>query len=132
LPYTKARNDLHAVPIPAIYKKLGTRPEGLTEAEIKDRQNRFGRNRILRVKGKPLVLKLLANSTHLMALLLLWAGGAVGFIAKMPQLGLAIWTVNLINGVSNHQNTIITARPHPRIDKRWSLCPCLACLLLWI
>jgi magnesium-transporting ATPase (P-type) len=93
----KPRLDLHAVPVPEVYKKLGTRPEGLTEAEIKERQNRFGRNRILKVKGKPLVLKLLANFTHLKALLL-WIGGVVGFIANMPQLGLAIWTVNLING----------------------------------
>ena len=89
--------DLHAVPITEVYKRLETRPEGLTQSEIIERQTRFGRNRILKVKGKPLVLKLLANFTHLMALLL-WVGGAVGFIAKMPQLGLAIWTVNLING----------------------------------
>lgn len=90
--------DLHAVPIPEIYEKLETRPEGLSETEVKERQNRLGYNRIIKVKGKPLVLKLLANFTHLMALLL-WIGGVVGFIAKMPQLGLAIWAVNLINGV---------------------------------
>jgi magnesium-transporting ATPase (P-type) len=80
-----------------IYGRLATRPEGLTEDEVNERQSRLGRNRILRVKGKPLVLKLLANFTHLMALLL-WIGGVVGFIANMPQLGVAIWTVNLING----------------------------------
>jgi potassium/sodium efflux P-type ATPase len=90
--------DLHAVPLPEVYKRLGARSEGLTEAEINERRNRFGRNRILKAKGKPLVLKFLANFTHLMALLL-WIGGVVGFIAKMPQLGVAIWTVNLINGV---------------------------------
>jgi len=44
------------------------------------------------------LLKFLANFTHLMALLL-WVGGLIGFIAQMPQLGVAIWTVNLINGV---------------------------------
>lgn len=97
LPDVKPITDLHAVPIPEIYKRLEARPDGLTEAEVKERQTRFGRNRILKIKGKPLVLKLLANFTHLMALLL-WIGGVVGFIAKMPQLGLAIWTVNLING----------------------------------
>jgi P-type Ca2+ transporter type 2C len=31
--------------------------------------------------------------------ILLWVGGAVGFIAQMPQLGIAIWMVNVINGV---------------------------------
>lgn len=30
---------------------------------------------------------------------LLWIGGAVSFIANMPQLGIAIWLVNIINGV---------------------------------
>jgi len=50
----KPITDLHAVPIPEIYKRLGAKPEGLTEAEIKERQNRVGRNRLLKVKGKPL------------------------------------------------------------------------------
>jgi hypothetical protein len=31
--------------------------------------------------------------------LLLWIGGLIGFLARMPQLGVAIWTVNLINGL---------------------------------
>ncbi len=31
--------------------------------------------------------------------ILLWVGGAVGFIAQLPQLGIAIWMVNVINGV---------------------------------
>jgi len=48
--------------------------------------------------GKPLIVKFFANFTHLMAILL-WVGGAVGFIAQMPQLGIAIWMVNVINGV---------------------------------
>ena len=30
--------------------------------------------------------------------LLLWVGGLLGFLAQMPQLGIAIWLVNLING----------------------------------
>ena len=31
--------------------------------------------------------------------IMLWIGGAVGFIAQMPQLGIAIWMVNVINGL---------------------------------
>ena len=31
--------------------------------------------------------------------ILLWVGGAVGFIARIPELGIAIWMVNVINGV---------------------------------
>jgi magnesium-transporting ATPase (P-type) len=30
--------------------------------------------------------------------LLLWVGGLIGFLAQMPQLGIAVWMVNLING----------------------------------
>ena len=77
----KPTTDLHAVPIPEIYKRLGAKPEGLSEAEIKERQNRFGLNRILKVKGKPLVLKFLANFTHLMELLL-WIGVWSGLSPK--------------------------------------------------
>ena len=61
----KPITDLHAVPIQEIYKRLETRPQGLTEAEIKDRQNRFGRNSILKIKGKPLILKLLAKEKEI-------------------------------------------------------------------
>jgi len=31
--------------------------------------------------------------------ILLWVGGLIGFLAQMPQLGIAIWAVNVINGV---------------------------------
>lgn len=31
--------------------------------------------------------------------IMLWIGGAVGFIAQMPQLGIAVWMVNIINGL---------------------------------
>lgn len=62
------------------------------------RLGRFGRNVIREVEGKSLIVKFFANFTHLMAILL-WVGGAVGFIAQMPQLGIAIWMVNIINGV---------------------------------
>ena len=50
------------------------------------------------MKGKPLLFKFAANFTHLMAIML-WIGGAVGFLAQMPQLGIAIWMVNIINGL---------------------------------
>jgi potassium/sodium efflux P-type ATPase len=92
------REPIHTIPIPAVYNALKTRPQGLTQAEAEERLQRYGRNIIREVKGKPLYLKFLANFTHLMAILL-WAGGIVGFIARMPQLGIAIWMVNVINGV---------------------------------
>jgi magnesium-transporting ATPase (P-type) len=72
--------------------------EGLTQSEARARLHRYGPNTLREAKRTSLLVRLLANFTHLMALLL-WAGGLVGFLARMPQLGVAIWMVNLINGV---------------------------------
>jgi Ca2+-transporting ATPase len=89
---------VHRLPVPEVCRALMTRPRGLTAAEAEERLRRVGPNTLPEVKGKPLILKFLANFAHLMAILL-WVGGAIAFIAQLPQLGVAIWTVNLINGV---------------------------------
>jgi P-type Ca2+ transporter type 2C len=86
------------LPTAEVYQALGTQPGGLTQAEATARLQRYGPNAIREIKGTPLVLKFLANFTHVTALLL-WAGGAMAFIARMPQLGWAIWAVILINAV---------------------------------
>jgi Ca2+-transporting ATPase len=92
------RNPIHSIPVPEVYRALSTSSNGLAQTEAEERMVRFGRNVISEIKGKPLILKFFANFTHLMAILL-WIGGIVGFIAQMPQLGIAIWMVNIINGV---------------------------------
>jgi len=96
-PDMSARAAIHTLAIPKVYSALGTCPHGLTQAEAAARLEQYGRNVIREIKGTPLVLKFLANFTHLMAILL-WAGGLIAFIAQMPQLGIAVWLVNLING----------------------------------
>jgi potassium/sodium efflux P-type ATPase len=97
-PDVAARMAAHTLPAAGVYTALGTRPRGLAPAEASARLAQHGPNVIQDVKGAPLIWKLLANFTHLMALLL-WAGGLIAFIAQMPQLGVAVWMVNLINGV---------------------------------
>ncbi len=97
-PQQRPTESIHRLPIPEVYAALGTKPSGLTQAEAQERLQRYGRNAIREIKGKPLWRRFLANFTHLMALLL-WVGGIVGFLAQMPQLGIAIWMVNVINGV---------------------------------
>jgi magnesium-transporting ATPase (P-type) len=98
-PYeTDLTATIHSLPMREVYPALQSGPNGLSQAEARDRLQRFGPNLIREIKGKPLWLKFAANFTHLMAILL-WAGGIVGFIAQMPQLGIAIWMVNVINGV---------------------------------
>jgi hypothetical protein len=85
------------LPIPQVYQLLESRPEGLSRLEVEGRLEHFGRNALRELPQKPLLLRLIANFTHMMALLL-WAGGAVAFIAQLPQMGVAIWLVNVING----------------------------------
>ncbi|MDD1665090.1 MAG: ATPase P, partial [Methanomicrobiales archaeon] len=86
-----------ALPVQEVFRLFLTRPSGLSRVEAEERLKRYGPNRILEIRGKPLYRRFLANFTHLMAILL-WIGGIVGFIAQMPQLGIAIWMVNVING----------------------------------
>jgi len=90
--------SISKLPVNEVYTALGVGTEGLSKTEAEERLKEYGNNEIREVKGKPLILKFLSNFTHLMAILL-WVGGFVGFIAHMPQLGIAIWLVNVINGV---------------------------------
>jgi magnesium-transporting ATPase (P-type) len=95
---TDAVTDIQRLPVPEAYTALGTGEGGLSKPEAQRRLAQFGRNALKEKKGKPLIWKFLSNFTHLMAILL-WAGGVVGFVAQLPELGVAIWMVNLINGV---------------------------------
>ena len=89
---------LHKMPAREALHSMGSSLRGLSDEQAKERLRKHGHNTIRQVKGKPLHLKLLANFTHLMALLL-WAGGAMAFVGNMPQLGWAIWSVVVINAV---------------------------------
>lgn len=91
------RETVHRLPLSEVYAALESRPQGLTTAEAAERLRRYGPNRLQEAKGTPLIVKFLANFIHTMAILL-WVGGAVAFAARMPQLGVAVWAVNVING----------------------------------
>jgi magnesium-transporting ATPase (P-type) len=86
------------LPIREVYGALATRPQGLKQAEAEERLQQFGSNVIREVRGKPLIFQFLANFTHMMAILL-WVGGVIALIGQMPQLAIAVWMVNVINGV---------------------------------
>ena len=89
---------IHKLPVSEVYPALGTGTAGLTKEEAEKRLQEFGKNALAEKKGKSLIWKFLSNFTHLMALLL-WAAGIAGFIARMPELAIAVWMVNIINGV---------------------------------
>lgn len=77
---------------------LGTGPGGLSDGEAAERQQSYGKNLIESARKHSPVLAFLSNFTHLMAILL-WVAGAIAFVAGLPELGCAVWLVNIINGV---------------------------------
>jgi magnesium-transporting ATPase (P-type) len=80
-----------------VFNLMGVTEKGLTSDEAKKRLETYGPNKIAEGKKTSLILKFLNNFTHLMAILL-WIAGIVALFAQMPQLALAVWLVNVING----------------------------------
>ncbi len=91
------RPGIHTLPADQVYAALETGPRGLAIDDLQRRLARYGRNVIPEVRRAPLSFQFLQNFTHVMALLL-WVGGAIAFITQTPELGVAIWMVNVING----------------------------------
>ena len=81
-----------------VYAALGTSPSGLSSEEAQKRLEKYGPNVLREAKKTPLIVKFLASFTHLMAILL-WAASAMAFVAQMPQLGVAVIAVIVINAV---------------------------------
>jgi Ca2+-transporting ATPase len=79
-------------------RAMGSGPDGLSPEQAASNAEKFGPNVIRKQKGKPVILVFLGNFTSLMAILL-WVGGAIALAAGTPVLGVAIWLVNVINGV---------------------------------
>ena len=96
----KEGKEENIVKLPAdqVYAALGSNVRGLNQSQVAERQKKLGKNLIEEKKKKSVILIFLGNFIHLMAILL-WIGGAVAFLAGMPQLGVAVWLVNVINGV---------------------------------
>ena len=57
-PAPDAKDDLKSLPVPEVQKRLGSSPEGLSQAEATGRLARYGPNEIAEKKDNPL-LKLL-------------------------------------------------------------------------
>ncbi|MFY8149608.1 MAG: cation-translocating P-type ATPase [Prochlorococcaceae cyanobacterium] len=93
-----ASRPIWSLPLEKVYPALQSTPEGLSQQEAEARLERYGANRLPAVKHRPLALRFLDQMVHFMALLL-WIAGGLAFIAGTPQLGWAIWSVVLINGI---------------------------------
>jgi potassium/sodium efflux P-type ATPase len=74
--------------------------DGLTSAEANARLGRYGHNLLQRSRRKPWQIKLLGNLFSFFAILL-WIAALLCFVpgVDLPQLGIAILTVVLINGL---------------------------------
>lgn len=81
----------------SVFDRLKTTPRGLTSDEAKERLQRHGANTIEVAVPASTSKRIVDNFLHTMAILL-WITGGIAFFAQMPQLGIAIWLVNLING----------------------------------
>ncbi len=81
-----------------VYVLLGSRAEGLTPSEAAERLAAVGTNVLEETPHPRLVRSFVANVTHVMAVLL-WVGGGLALVAELPQLAVAVWIVNVINGV---------------------------------
>lgn len=98
---------IHKFPVDKVYDALKTSPQGLTEKQAKENQKAQGKNLIEEKKKESVFLSFLKNFISLMAVLL-WISGIIAFIADMPQLAIAIWSINIINGVfSFGRNTVL-------------------------
>jgi magnesium-transporting ATPase (P-type) len=71
--------------------------DGLTAAEAERRLRADGPNRLPTPARTPAWRQLAAEMVHFFALLF-WVAGALAFVAGMPQLGLAVFVVVLLNG----------------------------------
>ena len=89
---------IHRLTIEEACAAMGSRMEGLTSSEAQENQKKHGKNVVSEKKEKPLILVFLSNFISMMAILL-WISGVVAILADMPELGIAIWLVNVINGV---------------------------------
>jgi P-type Ca2+ transporter type 2C len=76
---------------------VGSRDGGLTRDEAAQRLERFGPNHLVTDPPPRLFVRFVANMSHLMALLL-WVAGVLALFADLPQLAVAVWVVNLLNG----------------------------------
>lgn len=97
--HTQTTNENYATePIEQLLNKLRTTSNGLTQTEATKRQASYGPNTINHSKQKSQIKAFLKNFISLMAILL-WVSGLIAMLTGSMELGIAIWLVNIINGI---------------------------------
>jgi magnesium-transporting ATPase (P-type) len=90
--------DIHTIIESQVYEALQSSKAGLDENEARRRLEKYGPNQISELPKTPLLFRFLANFYHFFAILL-WIGGALSFVARIPELGWAIIAVIFINAI---------------------------------
>ena len=91
-------DEISLMPVDKVYRAMQTDAEGLSGSQAEIRLATYGKNLIEEEGRTPVAVTFLKSFTHLMALLL-WVAGVIAFLAGMEELGIAVWLVNIINGV---------------------------------
>ena len=91
-------DEISLMPVDKVYRAMQTDAEGLSGSQAEIRLSTYGKNLIEEEGRTPVAVTFLKSFTHLMALLL-WAAGVIAFLTGMEELGIAVWLVNIINGV---------------------------------
>jgi potassium/sodium efflux P-type ATPase len=81
-----------------IFLELKTSEQGLTDEEAKLRLEKYGYNRLKKIRGKSLLVRFINNFTNLLAILM-WIGAALAFLVNTPEIGWAIVAVIFINAL---------------------------------
>ena len=104
---------------------------GLSAAVATERLKADGRNELPPVRSVPVWRQIVAQLTHFFALLL-WVAGLLAIIGGMPELGVAIFVVIVMNGLfafieehraeraSVHLQRLLPRRAAVRRDGRWT------------
>ena len=69
-----------------VFRELDTRDTGLTETEVRERLEIYGKNKLQSIRSGSFLRKFLNNFTNLLALLM-WVGAAFAFLSEMPEVG---------------------------------------------
>ena len=81
-----------------VFRELDTRDTGLTDAEVRQKLEIHGKNKLQNIRSGSLLRRFLNNFTNLLALLM-WVGAVFAFLSGMPEVGWAIIIVILVNAI---------------------------------
>jgi len=81
-----------------VYASCASSASGLSRVEVETRLGEYGPNAVTPTARPRFLYRFASNFVHVMAVLL-WVGGGVAFAGGLPELGVAIWVVNVVNGL---------------------------------